>query len=91
MNNATQADDIDTNKTLPSSEETSGTILTMMIIHIIIASVGILGNFTVILAFLNHKKFRRKIPNIFILNQVSIMFLVHPLEKHRSLLRLDRV
>ena len=80
MNNATQADDIDTNKTLPISVETSGTILTMMIIHTIIASVGILGNFTVILAFLNHKKFRRKIPNIFILNQVSIMFLVHPLE-----------
>ena len=91
MNNATQADDIDTNKTLPISVETSGTILTMMIIHTIIASVGILGNFTVILAFLNHKKFRRKIPNIFISNQVSIMFLVHPLEKHRSLLRLDRV
>ena len=80
MNNATQADDIDTNKTLPSSEETSGAILTMMIIHTIIASVGILGNFTVILAFLNHKKFRKKIPNIFILNQVSIMLLVHPLE-----------
>ena len=80
MNNTTQADDIDFNGSLPSSEQTSGTILTMMVIHTIIASVGILGNFTVILAFLNHKKFRKKIPNIFILNQVSIMVFVYPLE-----------
>ena len=80
MNNTTQADDIDFNGSLPSSEQTSGTTLTMMVIHTIIASVGILGNFTVILAFLNHKKFRKKIPNIFILNQVSIMVFVYPLE-----------
>ena len=34
------------------------------------ASVGILANLTVIVVFLNHKKLRRKIPNIFIINQV---------------------
>ena len=36
----------------------------------IIASVGIITNLTVIVVFLNHKKLRRKIPNIFIINQV---------------------
>ena len=80
MNNTTQTDDDGSNGTLSSTEETSGTILTMMVIHSIIASVGIIGNFTVIVVFLNHKKFRKKIPNIFILNQVSIMALVRPLE-----------
>ena len=49
----------------------SGTIFTVMIIHSIIASVGIIGNFTVIIVLVNHRKFRKKIPNIFIINQVS--------------------
>ena len=35
-----------------------------------IASLGIVTNLTVIVVFLNHKKLRRKIPNIFIINQV---------------------
>ena len=35
-----------------------------------IASVGIVANLTVIAVFLNHKKLRKKIPNIFIINQV---------------------
>ena len=43
----------------------------VMILSTIIASVGIVANFTVITVFLNHKKLRRKIPNIFIINQVS--------------------
>ena len=34
------------------------------------ASVGIIANLTVIVVFLDHKKLRRKIPNIFIINQV---------------------
>ena len=34
------------------------------------ACVGIVANLTVIVVFLNHKKLRRKIPNIFIINQV---------------------
>ena len=36
-----------------------------------VASVGIIANLTVIVVFLNHKKLRRKIPNIFIINQVG--------------------
>ena len=49
----------------------------VIIIQAVIASVGIVSNFTVIVAFLNHKKFRQKIPNKFIINQVStnILFL----------------
>ena len=43
----------------------------MMILHSTTASVGIVANLTVVVAFLRHKKFRRKIPNIFIINQVS--------------------
>ena len=44
---------------------------TVRILSIVIASVGIVSNFTVVVAFLNHKTFRRKIPNMFIINQVS--------------------
>ena len=40
------------------------------IIQSSVASVGIISNLTVIVVFLNHKKLRRKIPNIFIINQV---------------------
>ena len=43
----------------------------VIIIQGVIASVGIISNFTVIVAFQNHKKFRQKIPNKFIMNQVS--------------------
>ena len=44
--------------------------LSILIITCAIASVGIVSNLTVIVIFLNHKKLRRKIPNIFIINQV---------------------
>ena len=42
----------------------------VLIIQSSVAGVGIVSNLTVIVAFLNHKKLRRKIPNIFIINQV---------------------
>ena len=44
------------------------------ITHCTISSVGIVTNFTVIIVFLNDKKLRKKIPNIFIINQVSLIF-----------------
>ena len=47
----------------------------MMLLQCIIASVGIIANLTVVTVFLNHKELRRKIPNRFIINQVSISFL----------------
>ena len=42
----------------------------IIIIQSTIACVGIVANLTVIFVFLNHKQLRRKIPNIFIINQV---------------------
>ena len=45
----------------------------MMILSTTIASVGIIANFTVVVVFLSHRKLRRKIPNIFIINQVSCL------------------
>ena len=43
----------------------------MQILQLIIVSVGITANLTVIVVFLNNKELRRKIPNRFIVNQVS--------------------
>ena len=50
-------------------DEDSRTI-SILVIQSTIASIGIVSNLTVIVVFLNHKKLRRKIPNIFIINQV---------------------
>ena len=43
----------------------------VMIVSTIIASIGIVANFTVIIVFLNDEKLRKKIPNIFIIHQVG--------------------
>ena len=45
------------------------------IIQSSVASVGIIANLTVIVVFLHHKKLRRKIPNIFIINQVRVVIM----------------
>ena len=42
----------------------------MTILSATIASVGIIANLTVVTAFLSNKRCRRKIPNVFIINQV---------------------
>ena len=60
------------NATAATARETGGILFTMMVIHSTIASLGIITNFTVIVVFLNHKIFRKKTPNMFIINQVSI-------------------
>ena len=44
----------------------------MMILSSTIASLGIISNLTVVVVFLRNKKLRIKIPNIFIINQVSL-------------------
>ena len=49
----------------------------MMLIQCIIASVGIITNLTVVIVFVNHKELRRKIPNRFIINQISIVFIIY--------------
>ena len=45
----------------------------MQILQLLIVSVGIIGNLTVIVVFMNHRKLRLKIPNRFIVNQVSYL------------------
>ena len=47
------------------------TIKPINIIESVIACVGIIGNSTVVIVFLHHRKLRKKIPNIFIINQVN--------------------
>ena len=45
----------------------------MEIVQLSIAPAGIIGNFTVIVVFLSHRKLWRKTPNRFIVNQVRIV------------------
>ena len=71
--NTTAAVDYDNTTKAMSAEETK-TIDVMLLLSAIIASVGIVANATVIFAFVNHKKLRGKIPNIFIINQVGVIF-----------------
>ena len=64
--------DIYTNITALNIEETiTPKFDVMRILHMVIATIGVIANFTVVFAFFNHKQFRRKIPNMFIINQVS--------------------
>ena len=56
----------------PVSSHKEYQINAVTIISMSIASVGIIANLTVVIAFVNNKKLRRKIPNIFIINQVSL-------------------
>ena len=57
--------------TLSNLPETSENVDIMMISSTTIAGVGIIANITVVIAFLSHRKLRRKIPNMCIINQVS--------------------
>ena len=67
----TWIENITTNLTFPNLTFSNKTVDIMMVVRLIMSSVGIIGNFTGIVVFLSHRKFRKKIPNIFIINQVS--------------------
>ena len=54
--------------------DVSGGFSLMRILQLLITSVGIIANCTLVFAFLNHKQLRCKIPNRFIINQVSHTF-----------------
>ena len=75
----TPSSNITTNTTSTTTSSTSADISIMTIVHSIIGSVGIVANLTVILVFLNHKKFRQKIPNIFIIHQVGKFLILYNL------------
>ena len=60
------------NGNLTSSTEMSDNFTVMMILQSLISSVGIIANMTVVVVFINDRKLRVKIPNMCIINQVSI-------------------
>ena len=67
----TSVENMTANSTFPDLILLNKSVDIMMIVRLTMSSVGIIGNFTVIIVFLSHKKYRKKIPNIFIINQVS--------------------
>ena len=70
--NVTLANNINsTRKKTLSSEANAEQFNVMQILQLVIVSIGITANLTVIVVFLNHKELRRKIPNRFIVNQVG--------------------
>ena len=74
-NNITMLTNCNNNGNNFSSTEGDFTTESFLIIQSVTACVGIIGNSTVILVFVNHRKFR--IPNIFIINQVNFHFRFH--------------
>ena len=60
------------NKSTPHMDIDINYLDVMDVIRLSIAPLCIIGNLTVIVVFLGHRKLRRKIPNRFIVNQVSI-------------------
>ena len=79
--NVTQipSSNVTTNTTSTTRSSISEDISIMTIVHSIIGSLGIVANLTVVLVFLNHKKFRQKIPNIFIIHQVGKFLILYNL------------
>ena len=65
---------ISTTRNYSSVEAEAKPITVINIIQSVLACVGIIGNCTVVIALVNNKKFRTKIPNIFIINQVNCIF-----------------
>ena len=72
MESVTSSIEFMENTTFPTITSASRINMNIRIIQTVTASVGIVANINVVV-FLNHKKFRRKIPNIFIINQVSVI------------------
>ena len=61
------------NETIEFAKNDSESVDVMKILQLVIASLGITTNLIVVVVFLNHRKLRRKIPNICIINQVSVI------------------
>ena len=55
-----------------NNEDNPGKFNTMKVLQIVIASLGIITNITVVAVFVNDRTMRRRIPNICIMNQVGI-------------------
>ena len=46
----------------------------MTLLSIIISSIGVIANLTVVIVFVRHKVLRQKVPIIFVINQVRCLF-----------------
>lgn len=55
-----------------NNEDNTGKFNTMKVLQIVIASLGIITNITVVAVFVNDRTMRRKIPNLCIMNHVGI-------------------
>ena len=56
-------------------ESADGSTFIVAVLAVTIASIGILSNATVVVVFLNQAKLRRKVPIIYIINQVYYLLL----------------
>ena len=54
------------------------------LLSLTIASVGIISNFTMVVVFMNQVKLRRKIPIIYIINQVNILLYILRVTRYSS-------
>ena len=63
-----------TENTMLILNDSNGGVDLMVMLSVLIACSGIVLNFTVVVVFLNSKKLRTKIPNMFIINQVRNKF-----------------
>ena len=61
----------------------------MTIVSAIIASVGVVANLTVVVAFARHKELRQKIPVIFVINQVRYIPRLWVFSKNITILTLS--
>ena len=60
VNNTNFTNKMSTDLTVSNANETSYNFDVMMILQMLISSVGIIANVTVVFTFLNHKQLRRK-------------------------------
>ncbi len=74
METTTRNSGADSSTALYPAASTLHTYSSVVILQITLGVLGILSNSTVVAVFATHKKYRKKIPNIFIINQVSVFF-----------------
>ena len=68
--------------TSSDTEESFDSLDVMMALSSTVASIGTVSSVTVVVAFMKHKKLRRKIPNMFIIYQVSVILLFPCISLH---------
>ena len=75
MSEVTEYDVFLGNTSVSITPEQNNNIEFMTLLSIVISSVGMIANLTVVIVFLRHKVLRQKVPIIFVINQVTKMFI----------------